>query len=294
MDKLDGSSPPIWPTGCWSPSGSRPCSARSPSRRADEGGRRRSAHRRPGARGRGADERLRRLYRLVEDGRDQTDDILKDRITALKAERDGARPRWSGPGRPRPAVDISPIVVERFGQDHAREADDAARCRSARPTLAPSSTASRSMTARCASSAGKMFWNRPFWPAEARCRGFTVLFPNGDPGRIRTCDPLIRNQVLYPLSYGASSIVAFAILVLGIITLGATIAPFQTQVSSMAHWRKKELVRSVFARPSSAEWAQRSQACQSRRCGSKAVLILRGSTYKLIRHLPLCRQPAKD
>ena len=62
---------------------------------------------------------------------------------------------------------------------------------------------------------------------------------DGDPGRIRTCDPLIRNQVLYPLSYGASSIVAFAILVLGIITLGATIAPFRTQVSSMAHWRKK-------------------------------------------------------
>jgi hypothetical protein len=26
----------------------------------------------------------------------------------------------------------------------------------------------------------------------------------GDPGRIRTCDPLIRNQVLYPLSYGAN------------------------------------------------------------------------------------------
>ena len=76
---------------------------------------------------------------------------------------------------------------------------------------------------------------------------------SGDPGRIRTCDPLIRNQVLYPLSYGASSIVAFAILVLGIITLGATIAPFQTQVSSMAHWPKKELVRSVFARPSSAD-----------------------------------------
>ena len=52
--------------------------------------------------------------------------------------------------------------------------------------------------------------------------------------------------MLYPLSYGASSLAAFAILVLGIVTLGATIAPFQPQVSSMAHWRKK---RAAFAAP---------------------------------------------
>jgi hypothetical protein len=25
---------------------------------------------------------------------------------------------------------------------------------------------------------------------------------SGDPGRIRTCDPLLRRQMLYPLSYG--------------------------------------------------------------------------------------------
>jgi hypothetical protein len=35
-----------------------------------------------------ADERLRRLYKLVENGVAQMDDILKDRITALKADRD--------------------------------------------------------------------------------------------------------------------------------------------------------------------------------------------------------------
>jgi site-specific DNA recombinase len=35
-----------------------------------------------------AQERLRRLHRLVEDGLAATDDILKDRITALRADRD--------------------------------------------------------------------------------------------------------------------------------------------------------------------------------------------------------------
>ena len=38
-----------------------------------------------------ANERLRRLYKLVEDGVAEMDDILKDRITALKADRDGAQ-----------------------------------------------------------------------------------------------------------------------------------------------------------------------------------------------------------
>ena len=64
-----------------------------------------------------ADERLRRLYRLVEEGVTEPDDLLKERMTALKVERDQARTalaRARTVGRP--AVDISPIIVERFGQ----------------------------------------------------------------------------------------------------------------------------------------------------------------------------------
>ncbi len=38
-----------------------------------------------------ADERLRRLYKMVENGLADMDDILKDRITALKAERERAQ-----------------------------------------------------------------------------------------------------------------------------------------------------------------------------------------------------------
>jgi site-specific DNA recombinase len=64
-----------------------------------------------------ANERLRRLYHLIVDGVAEMDDILMDRLTALKAERDrvhGALARAKSGLRP--AADISPIVVERFGQ----------------------------------------------------------------------------------------------------------------------------------------------------------------------------------
>jgi site-specific DNA recombinase len=64
-----------------------------------------------------ADERLRRLYRLVEEGATYPDDLLQGRITALRADRDRAR---SAPARARaavrPAMDVSPILVERFGE----------------------------------------------------------------------------------------------------------------------------------------------------------------------------------
>jgi len=64
-----------------------------------------------------ANERLRRLYKLVEDGVTAMDDVLKDRITALKADRDRAQGALDrARSGVRPAVDISPIVVERFGR----------------------------------------------------------------------------------------------------------------------------------------------------------------------------------
>jgi hypothetical protein len=37
-----------------------------------------------------ADEKLKRLYRLVEDGMTDLDEVLKDRLTTLKSERDRA------------------------------------------------------------------------------------------------------------------------------------------------------------------------------------------------------------
>jgi hypothetical protein len=64
-----------------------------------------------------ANERLRRLYKLVEDGVTAMDDVLKDRITALKASRDRAQAALDrARAGMRPSVDISPVLVERFGE----------------------------------------------------------------------------------------------------------------------------------------------------------------------------------
>jgi site-specific DNA recombinase len=62
-----------------------------------------------------ADERLRRLYKLVEDGRDEVDDILKARIADLKQAREKACAALErARSATRTVEDISPIVVERF------------------------------------------------------------------------------------------------------------------------------------------------------------------------------------
>ncbi len=64
-----------------------------------------------------AEEKLRRLYRLVEEGEDEPDDLLKERLSALRVERDLAkaalgriRETSSGPS------EIDPELIERFGQ----------------------------------------------------------------------------------------------------------------------------------------------------------------------------------
>jgi hypothetical protein len=52
----------------------------------------------------------------VENGVTEIDDILKDRIIALRADRDRLQSALeSARSVARPAVDISPILVERFG-----------------------------------------------------------------------------------------------------------------------------------------------------------------------------------
>jgi site-specific DNA recombinase len=62
-------------------------------------------------------ERLQRLYRLVEDGLAELDDLLKERIASLKAERERAiaaldRARSAS----RPEIYISSALIERFAQ----------------------------------------------------------------------------------------------------------------------------------------------------------------------------------
>ena len=63
------------------------------------------------------DERLRRLYKLIEDGVTEQDEILKDRLAALKADRDRAHTAMTrATSGTRPTVDITPDAINRFGQ----------------------------------------------------------------------------------------------------------------------------------------------------------------------------------
>ncbi len=65
----------------------------------------------------GAEDKLRRLYRMVEEGMADIDEILKDRLKTLKEERDRAaaaldRIRVAE----RPPREIEPELIERFGR----------------------------------------------------------------------------------------------------------------------------------------------------------------------------------
>jgi site-specific DNA recombinase len=63
-----------------------------------------------------ADARLRRLYRLVEDGIADLDEALKDRIAALRAARDGATAALNrAKSGARQTARLSPVLIEQFG-----------------------------------------------------------------------------------------------------------------------------------------------------------------------------------
>jgi hypothetical protein len=68
-----------------------------------------------------AEEKLRRLYRLVANGTDETDDLLIDQITSIKAERARAKAALErARGSSRQVSEISPEAVVAFGR-HLRE-----------------------------------------------------------------------------------------------------------------------------------------------------------------------------
>src|SRR5262245_10890695 len=58
-----------------------------------------------------------RLYRLVEDGLTDLDDVLKDRLNSLEAGRDRARAALGvAKTHISPAIRIDPALVERFSR----------------------------------------------------------------------------------------------------------------------------------------------------------------------------------
>ncbi len=64
-----------------------------------------------------AEDKLARLYRLVEDGLTNLDDVLKDRLAVLKAERDRAKVALErAKEHSASQIQIDPALIERFGR----------------------------------------------------------------------------------------------------------------------------------------------------------------------------------
>src|SRR5262245_19455020 len=64
-----------------------------------------------------AEDRLKRLYQLVEEGVTDLDDVLKDRFDSLKAGRDRAKAALeTAQLNIAPAIRIDPALIERFGR----------------------------------------------------------------------------------------------------------------------------------------------------------------------------------
>lgn len=64
-----------------------------------------------------ADEKLRRLYRVVEDGLTDVDDVLQDRLNSLKAGRERARAALErAKEQAGTQIVIDPALIERFGR----------------------------------------------------------------------------------------------------------------------------------------------------------------------------------
>jgi site-specific DNA recombinase len=64
-----------------------------------------------------ADEKLKRLYRLVEDGLTEVDEVLKDRLNALKADRDRAKAALErAKAQLAPGIRVDPALIESFGR----------------------------------------------------------------------------------------------------------------------------------------------------------------------------------
>jgi site-specific DNA recombinase len=64
-----------------------------------------------------AEDKLKRLYRLVEDGVTDLDDLLKDRLIILKADRDRAKAALEAAKlQIAPAIRVDPALIERFGR----------------------------------------------------------------------------------------------------------------------------------------------------------------------------------
>jgi site-specific DNA recombinase len=81
-----------------------------------------------------SEDKLKRLYRLVEDGLTDLDDVLKHRLTSLKADRDRAKAALdAAKSEMAPAFSLDPALIEHFGRNMC-ESSPQVPCPSARLT----------------------------------------------------------------------------------------------------------------------------------------------------------------
>jgi site-specific DNA recombinase len=65
-----------------------------------------------------AEEKLKRLYQLVESGLTDLDDVLRDRLNSLKADRDRAKAALeAAKSQIAPSIHIDLALIERFGRN---------------------------------------------------------------------------------------------------------------------------------------------------------------------------------
>ncbi|WP_309143582.1 recombinase family protein [Bradyrhizobium sp. CCGB01] len=113
----------------------------------------------------GADEKLKRLYKMVEDGITDLDDVLKGRIASLKLDRDRAKTALDRiTSQAATPTAFSPEAIDVLVAPCARTSPPAPSP-SARPTSGRSSIGSRSTTALSASLGTNQRWNKPLQAA---------------------------------------------------------------------------------------------------------------------------------
>jgi hypothetical protein len=188
-----GWSPPISPTGCLAQTVSRALAEKRASNDAE-------VQERVGVLQREivqADDNLRRLYKMVEEGVTDIDETASERLAALKSDRDRAKVALE-----RIKVQLVPEVtldsdkIERFGA-FMRERITAGETAFRKAYLRSIVDAIEVDDKIIRIPAPRPVWNRPSLPENKSAKVFAVLYANGAPERIRTSDSQIRSFLVH-------------------------------------------------------------------------------------------------
>jgi site-specific DNA recombinase len=135
------------------------------------------------------DERLRRLYRSIEDGIVELDDILRERTASLKSERERAKAAYDrARARCGTVATVDSVKIGAFARlvtDKLDNGDTNARKSYIRSIVDATEVDDKAIR----SSAARTFCGRSLPANSTRTEIFVVLYVNGAPEEIRTPDP---------------------------------------------------------------------------------------------------------